>query len=151
MDNLTHHGPLGGFLANNCEIAPLGGPRDSSETLHRRRASKSSSIQRTEDRRTGSYRCYSPTVERPASETPIGATSNTSPQKRLQVLSQDVTTCTKCDELCAHRTQTVFGVGIQPRRLCFFGEAPGADEDRLGEPFVAKLVNYLTRSFKLAR
>jgi DNA polymerase len=38
----------------------------------------------------------------------------------------------------ANRTQTVFGVGNNTPRICFFGEAPGADEDRLGEPFVGR-------------
>lgn len=43
------------------------------------------------------------------------------------------------------RTQTVFGVGSPAARLCFLGEAPGADEDRQGEPFVGKAGQLLTR------
>ncbi|MFZ5532017.1 MAG: uracil-DNA glycosylase [Pseudomonadota bacterium] len=46
-----------------------------------------------------------------------------------------VATCTAC-ELCHTRTQTVFGVGDPHARLMIVGEAPGAEEDRLGEPFV---------------
>lgn len=56
----------------------------------------------------------------------------------MQILSQEVAGCTKCGVLAQHRTQTVFGVGNPVPRLCFFGEAPGADEDRIGEPFVGK-------------
>ena len=45
--------------------------------------------------------------------------------------------CTKCS-LHATRTQTVFGVGNRQARWMFIGEAPGADEDRQGEPFVGR-------------
>lgn len=56
----------------------------------------------------------------------------------LEVLRQEVVPCTRCRELATTRTQTVFGVGNPKARLCFMGEAPGADEDRLGEPFVGR-------------
>lgn len=56
----------------------------------------------------------------------------------LEVLQQEVAGCTLCDELARTRKQTVFGVGAPDARLCFLGEAPGADEDRLGEPFVGR-------------
>ncbi len=42
--------------------------------------------------------------------------------------------CCRCD-LCATRTQVVFGEGSPTSRLVFFGEAPGGDEDRAGHPF----------------
>jgi DNA polymerase len=58
---------------------------------------------------------------------------------------QAVVACTRCAELAATRTQTVFGVGHPRARLCFLGEAPGADEDRLGEPFVGRAGQLLTR------
>jgi DNA polymerase len=47
--------------------------------------------------------------------------------------------------LAGQRTQTVFGVGNPNTRLCFLGEAPGADEDRLGEPFVGRAGQLLDR------
>jgi uracil-DNA glycosylase family 4 len=56
----------------------------------------------------------------------------------LEVIRNEVVACTRCKELAAGRTQTVFGVGNPNARICFFGEAPGADEDRLGEPFVGR-------------
>jgi len=67
-------------------------------------------------------------------------------QKReaLTVLSEEVSQCMRCDELASTRTQTVFGVGNPDSRLCFFGEAPGADEDRQGEPFVGRAGKLLT-------
>lgn len=52
-------------------------------------------------------------------------------------LEQAVATCAKCG-LEKTRTQTVFGVGNRSARWLFVGEAPGADEDRQGEPFVGR-------------
>ena len=56
----------------------------------------------------------------------------------LQVMSEQVAACTRCPELCSTRQQTVFGVGKAAADIMFIGEAPGADEDRLGIPFVGK-------------
>ena len=64
---------------------------------------------------------------------------------QLNVLRQEVAACVLCEELAATRTQTVFGVGNPQARLCFFGEAPGADEDRTGEPFVGRAGQLLTK------
>ncbi|MFQ5487995.1 MAG: uracil-DNA glycosylase family protein [Gammaproteobacteria bacterium] len=52
-------------------------------------------------------------------------------------LEARVAACTKCD-LHKSRTQTVFGVGSREARWLIVGEAPGADEDRQGEPFVGR-------------
>jgi uracil-DNA glycosylase len=66
-----------------------------------------------------------------------------------------VAACTRCAELVANRTQTVFGVGDPHARLVFIGEAPGADEDRLGEPFVGAagrlLTDIIVKGMKLRR
>jgi uracil-DNA glycosylase len=62
----------------------------------------------------------------------------TEKQRQLRSLCEQVQSCRLCPELVANRTQTVFGVGNPQTRLCFFGEAPGADEDRQGEPFVGR-------------
>jgi DNA polymerase len=59
-------------------------------------------------------------------------------KKELALIQDEVAGCTLCGELVENRTQTVFGVGNPQARLCFFGEAPGADEDRQGEPFVGR-------------
>jgi len=63
----------------------------------------------------------------------------------LAVLQQQVAGCTRCGELAAARTHTVFGAGPSDARLCFFGEAPGADEDASGEPFVGRAGQLLTK------
>ena len=54
-----------------------------------------------------------------------------------EALREQVTGCVACD-LHRTRTQTVFGVGDPKARLMLIGEAPGADEDRQGEPFVGR-------------
>jgi DNA polymerase len=63
-------------------------------------------------------------------------------------LAAAVRACVQCG-LHATRTQTVFGVGSRSARLLVVGEAPGADEDRLGEPFVGRagqLLNSMLRA-----
>jgi uracil-DNA glycosylase family 4 len=62
----------------------------------------------------------------------------------LAAVARDVAACTRCAELARTRTQTVFGVGNPHARLVFCGEAPGADEDRQGEPFVGRAGQLLT-------
>jgi DNA polymerase len=72
----------------------------------------------------------------------------------LDQLRRQVASCTLCDELASTRTQTVFGIGNPRARLCFLGEAPGADEDRQGEPFVGragKLLNDILTACRLDR
>jgi uracil-DNA glycosylase family 4 len=61
--------------------------------------------------------------------------------------------CTRC-RLCKGRTQVVFGVGNPRARVVFVGEGPGAEEDRLGEPFVGRaggLLNSMLRAIELSR
>jgi DNA polymerase len=72
----------------------------------------------------------------------------------LKSLAARVAACVKCQEVATTRTQTVFGVGNPESRILFLGEAPGADEDRLGEPFVGragKLLNDIIAASKLKR
>lgn len=63
----------------------------------------------------------------------------------LNVVERKVARCRKCTDLVENRTQTVFGVGNVQPRLVFFGEGPGADEDRQGEPFVGRAGQLLTK------
>lgn len=53
--------------------------------------------------------------------------------------------CIKCSHLASSRKTVVFGVGNPDADLMFVGEAPGADEDEQGEPFVGKAGQLLTR------
>ncbi len=64
-----------------------------------------------------------------------------------------VAACTRCS-LCNTRTQTVFGVGDTKAQWLIVGEAPGAEEDRQGEPFVGRagqLLNSMLHAIGLAR
>ena len=66
-------------------------------------------------------------------------------EQRLCAVAEVVAGCTRCTELAETRTQTVFGVGDPEARLLFIGEAPGADEDKQGEPFVGRAGQLLTK------
>ncbi len=63
----------------------------------------------------------------------------------LAEVQERVCVCTKCPHLARSRTQTVFGVGNPNAELMFVGEAPGAEEDARGEPFVGRAGQLLTR------
>lgn len=74
-------------------------------------------------------------------------------QADLKTLDGMVAGCTRC-ALHATRTRTVFGTGAANASLMIIGEAPGADEDRLGEPFVGRagrLLNAMLRAVGLER
>ncbi|MGN6082543.1 uracil-DNA glycosylase family protein [Trinickia sp.] len=64
-----------------------------------------------------------------------------------------VSACERC-RLCEQRTNTVFGVGDREADWMLIGEAPGENEDKLGEPFVGqagKLLDSMLRALSLAR
>jgi DNA polymerase len=63
----------------------------------------------------------------------------------IDALRKRVSACLKCPKLVAARKNVVFGVGDINARLMFVGEAPGADEDIQGEPFVGAAGQLLTR------
>ena len=73
----------------------------------------------------------------------------------LAAIRKEVEVCRRCEHLACARTKTVFGIGTEKPRLCFFGEAPGADEDRTGEPFVGRagqlLTDIIEKGMKLKR
>jgi uracil-DNA glycosylase len=62
----------------------------------------------------------------------------------LSALAAEVAVCQRCPVLASSRSQTVFGVGSPTARLMFVGEAPGAEEDRTGVPFVGRAGSLLT-------
>ena len=65
--------------------------------------------------------------------------------ERLAALHKQTSACTICPHLAKSRTQVVFGVGNPEAKLMFVGEAPGADEDEKGEPFVGRAGQLLTK------
>lgn len=78
----------------------------------------------------------------PAQQQPVQLPA-TKPQT-LAELCQRIGDCRRCD-LHHGRTNLVFGAGYEKARLVFVGEAPGADEDRQGQPFVGEAGQVLTR------
>lgn len=95
---------------------------------------------------------------RPAGDAPAAPAGNAShgepatvtrnKSELLTPIRERVRVCTKCPHLASSRTQTVFGVGNADADLMFVGEAPGADEDRQGEPFVGRAGQLLTKILK---
>ncbi len=63
----------------------------------------------------------------------------------LEQLRNEVMPCKKCAHLAATRRNVVFGIGSPSAELMFVGEAPGADEDLQGEPFVGAAGQLLTK------
>jgi uracil-DNA glycosylase family 4 len=94
-----------------------------------------------------------PRLARPDRKTSEGAPVADPAGMDWDLLSRAVSSCRAC-ELHATRTRTVFGVGNREADLMIIGEAPGADEDRQGEPFVGRagqLLNLMLQAIGLKR
>ncbi|HEX7861441.1 MAG TPA: uracil-DNA glycosylase [Verrucomicrobiae bacterium] len=76
---------------------------------------------------------------------PVVFSDNASKLEAFQQLRERALVCQKCANLVASRKNVVFGVGSIDAELMFIGEAPGADEDEQGEPFVGKAGQLLTK------
>jgi uracil-DNA glycosylase family 4 len=98
------------------------------------------------------------TAGRSASRAPAQQSSTSVSGEPLEAedlgeMARRLADCRRC-RLCQGRTQVVFGVGNPKARVVFVGEGPGADEDRLGEPFVGRagqLLNVMLPSIGLRR
>jgi uracil-DNA glycosylase len=78
----------------------------------------------------------------------------TDPAQGLLAIREDIGDCTRCRLAKQGRKQIVFGVGNPRAELMFIGEAPGADEDQQGEPFVGRagqLLNNMIKAMGLRR
>jgi len=76
------------------------------------------------------------------------------PAAALRLVREDLGDCTRCRLHKQGRKQIVFGVGNPRSQLMFIGEAPGADEDEQGEPFVGRagqLLNNMIKAMGLRR
>ena len=94
-----------------------------------------------------------PAAAFPATNAPAVSALSAGASPEWTTLEEAVRSCTKC-ALHGTRTQTVFGVGNHRAQWMFVGEAPGADEDRQGEPFVGaagKLLNAMLAALGLKR
>jgi DNA polymerase len=84
-------------------------------------------------------------VPAPVFTLPSGKLSNAERIRLLGEVAKCVSQCVRCPHLASARTQTVFGAGNPRARVMFIGEAPGADEDRTGEPFVGRAGQLLSK------
>jgi DNA polymerase len=76
------------------------------------------------------------------------------PAEALRIIREDLGDCTRCRLHKQGRKQIVFGVGNPHTDLMFIGEAPGADEDQQGEPFVGRagqLLNNMIKAMGISR
>lgn len=81
--------------------------------------------------------------ERMSASSEFTSATGTEPDEGWRKLQQTVSSCDRC-ELHAGRIQTVFGVGDIAADWMAIGEAPGAEEDKQGEPFVGRAGKLLT-------
>jgi len=80
--------------------------------------------------------------------TPRPEAGASDPARALKLIREDLGDCTRCRLAKQGRKQIVFGVGNPKAELMFIGEAPGADEDQQGEPFVGRAGQLLTNMIK---
>lgn len=84
----------------------------------------------------------------PVAQTALRETRALTGEARLEAIADlraRVMGCVRCPHLVSSRSNVVFGVGNVEAELMFVGEAPGADEDRQGEPFVGAAGQLLTK------
>jgi uracil-DNA glycosylase len=94
------------------------------------------------------------TPEKKMSDLRSTAAPSADPAIALSLIREDIGDCTRCRLHKQGRKQIVFGVGNPSAELMFIGEAPGADEDQQGEPFVGRagqLLNNMIKAMGLRR
>jgi uracil-DNA glycosylase len=75
-------------------------------------------------------------------------------EAQLAAVNAEVVACRRCTDIVCYRRRTVLGEGHLQPKVCFFGEAPGADEDEQGRPFVGaagQLLDKIIGAMRLRR
>lgn len=158
LDAVIRH--LEELQARGVRFVPV--PRDTLVELNRRPSVSPRSVAVTPPTVSAARRGPSPAPELPPapvvtptlslelpgepSKSPSGATLT--PEAKIAAFAElraRALACVKCPHLAAARKSVVFGVGSTDAELMFVGEAPGADEDEQGEPFVGKAGQLLTK------
>ena len=104
--------------------------------------------------RSASAKPLPPQEDLPSMVNPKPEAGVTDPVKALKIIREDLGDCTRCVLHKQGRKQIVFGVGNPSAELMFIGEAPGADEDIQGEPFVGRagqLLNNMIKAMGISR
>jgi DNA polymerase len=81
---------------------------------------------------------------------PIASVDAEEKAAAFNALRERAMACVKCPHLASSRKNVVFGIGNINAELMFIGEAPGADEDEQGEPFVGRAGQLLTKIIQTA-
>jgi DNA polymerase len=102
-------------------------------------------LPRLRGQQTATPALASPQVAAPQPAPRAAAPAAGSHDQALDVIRQEVVVCRRCEHLACARQNTVFGSGSATARICFLGEAPGADEDASGQPFVGRAGQLLTK------
>ena len=89
-----------------------------------------------------------PVTEEDLFAAPKPESKTSDPAQALRLIREDLGDCTRCRLHQQGRKQIVFGVGDPRAELMFIGEAPGADEDQQGEPFVGRAGQLLNNMIK---
>lgn len=119
----------------------------SADTGHPRQNTSGQPKQRPQPRRLAAATAVHSTQSAyPGQDLPI-----TDRELRLAAMSATVETCDRCPSLVSCRNKTVFGEGHAAPRFAFFGEGPGADEDRTGRPFVGRAGQLLTKMIEACK
>ena len=93
--------------------------------------------------RSGSDVDLTPSTQDLQTAAPLTFSKNAA--EALVAIREDIGDCTRCKLHTLGRTQVVFGVGNPDADLMFVGEAPGADEDEQGIPFIGRAGQLLTK------
>src|SRR3954468_14434713 len=121
--------------------------------FYRRKSASMEQAPSAEDQHVESLSSGMGTFNVPTSSPELVQTEMT-PERALRVIREDLGDCTRCVLHKQGRKQIVFGVGNPRADLMFIGEAPGADEDAQGEPFVGRagqLLNNMIKAMGLRR
>ena len=124
------------------ETGATGIPRGKTSTKTQTETHAAPAATPTVDRRPSTS--TSTSISTSTSRSTSTSTSTRGDLSRLPVLAAEVAECKKCN-LHATRKQTVFSRGNPSARIAFVGEAPGADEDEQGFPFVGRAGQLLDR------
>ncbi|HJX00179.1 MAG TPA: uracil-DNA glycosylase [Terriglobales bacterium] len=81
---------------------------------------------------------HAASLQSPAGSPAMTSEEEMTPERALRIIREDIGDCTRCVLHKQGRKQIVFGVGSPRAEIMFIGEAPGADEDQQGQPFVGR-------------
>jgi uracil-DNA glycosylase family 4 len=126
-------------------VAPKASPSPSSSPARENPRPKPVLQSRTEPSMAAAPAPAVPVAPEVSVITPGAPLSKADKEVAIQELRERALVCQKCPHLVRSRKNVVFGVGDIHARLMFVGEAPGADEDTQGEPFVGAAGQLLTK------